>query len=169
MKQSDKDLIISNWNDGQPISAIIKLLPYDKVTSRALIQELLDSGEILWENKKGYSRTERILTNAYKNGMTNVYELADTYNYSPKTVSIVLRKSGVKSGRPEHNYRRRRSKHYELLSDITKKCIELLKENKGCAEIAQELGCSRQNVHIIKKRYFPEKVVSQVHNKNKGE
>lgn len=157
MTENDKNLIVSLWENGEPISHIIKMLPYSTETARQMIVDLRKNNVLKLENRSNRAGGWRIVK-MYNDGITNPYEIAEKLNYSINTVQIVLSKAKLGRERPKHNYKKTRTLTYDELCDNSRKIIDLLKIGKDCTEIARMLGCTRQNVFIIKKKFFPERV-----------
>ncbi len=168
MKENDREFIIKMWESGEPISQIIRMLPYPAEIARQYIVDMRKAGVLLLERRSNRAGGWRII-NMYKEGITNPYEIAEKLNYSMHTVNDVLSKAKLNRKRPKHNYKKTRIKTYGELSDNTQRIIDLLQEGKDCLEVANIVGCSRQNVFQVKKRLFPDRVRKSPRKSDKGE
>lgn len=157
MTENDKNLIITLWENGEPISHIIKMLPYPTETARQMVVDLRKNGVLELDRRSNRAGGWRILQ-MYKEGTTNPYEIAEKLNYSINTVQLILSSAKLGRKRPEHNYKKTRMLTYDELCDNSKRIVDLLREGKDCTEIARIVGCSKQNVFLVKKRFFPKNV-----------
>lgn len=139
MTENDKAYIIKLWNAKVPIYRIIRMLPYKANTVREMVRELKKDGTL---QPRDRTSTEAIV-NAYKSGMTNPHEIAETYGVSINTVYSYLSRSRVKMTRPHHN----RKKDPQSLAIIAE-----IKTGKSNAEIARQFGVTRQWVYELKRR-----------------
>lgn len=154
MTEKDKNLVVTLWQSGEPIERIIRLLPYPICTSRKYINELRNQGVLTNENRIKKKAIDKVMQ-LYNSGVTNPYEIADMTGYSFYTVRSALVKAGLDRKRPEHNYKATPLKPYDKISDNSKIIVDLLEQGKGCSEIARLVGCSRQNVFVLKKKFYP--------------
>ena len=157
MNNKDKELIITLWQSGEPIEKIIRLLPYPIGTSRRYIRELREQGVLTKGNRNKRTAKEKIME-IYNSRTINPYEIAEISGYSFSTVRFVLSHAGLGRERPIHNYKATPSMPYERICENSKQIVDLLERGMGCAEIAKIVGCTRQNVFILKKKFYPEKV-----------
>lgn len=139
MTESDRAQIVKLWEARVPAYRIIMTLPYKTSVARAMIKELKDDGTL----KKRDTTKVDIVANAYRNGMTNTREIAEVYGISLNTVYCYLSRRGIKTGRPEHNYKK---------DEKTLQIVEEIKSGKGFSEIARQFGCTRQWVYLVKNR-----------------
>ena len=163
MTEREKNLVVTLWQSGEAIEKIIRLLPYKEGVSRRYVKELRDNGVLTQENRGKRTAKVKVLE-LYNNGMTNPYEISEESGYSISTVRSVLARLKLNRSRPKHNYKRRERARYDKLCENSKRIVNLLEQGKSCAEVARLLGCTRQNVFITKKRFFPENI-----KKNKGD
>ncbi len=142
MTESDKSLIIRLWNGGVPIAEICKMLPYKALHIKQMVGELRKDGT-LSPRVRGNKR--QLVVDAYNGGMTNPYEIAETYGLTYGTVRHYLFKGGVKRPYPKRQYRPK---------PTTDKTMEILAalETKSQIEVARQFGVSRQYVSALKKR-----------------
>lgn len=137
--------IKKKWEAGVPIGQIVRTMPYKKSTALQYIWKLQRDGVIV---KRARKRGRELVVDAYKNGMHNPYELAETYGYTHKTVQTYL--SDAKLGRPKHENGKLWAKRpYDKRTEEILKCLE---SGMGVSETARRFGVSRQWVFAIKKR-----------------
>ena len=154
MTENEKLLIINLWNSGQPIKSIIQMLPHDELTSKNMINQLKNDGVLTKRKKENKSLTREQLLNAYNNGITNPYKLAEMYNLSYFTVKNHLWKLNLNRTRPSKNYKQRLQIDIEDLSDTTKLIIEELKQGNNASVISQKHNVSRQWVYKVYHKYI---------------
>ena len=157
MTEREKNLVVTLWQSGEPIEKIIRLLPYPIGISRRYIRELREQGVLTKSNRNKITAKEKIIE-IYNNGTINPYDIAEISGYSFYTVRYVLSHAGLCRVRPVHNYKTTSPMPYERICDNSKQIVDLLERGMGCAEIAKIVGCTRQNVFILKKKFYPEKV-----------
>lgn len=142
MTENDKRQIVALWESRVPLEQIYQMLPYTRYEAMKMVKELRDNGTL----KPRQKTTDAIkaLANAWENETQNPYELAEMFGYTPETVKVYLRISGVRKGkRPSHNF-----KHCNKTNEIAKD----LKDGKPMIYIAKKFGVSRQWVHQIKQK-----------------
>jgi DNA (cytosine-5)-methyltransferase 1 len=105
-----------------------------------------DDPKKLEKAKKFFEGKEpRDVVEAYKNGMHNPYEIAETYGYTIATVNNYLK--NAKLGRKrECNWKKREC------DPKTEEILESLANGVSMSETARRFGVTRQWVYIIKKR-----------------
>lgn len=142
MTESDKALIIRLWNGGVPIAEICKMLPYKAMNIKQMVGELRKDGT-LPPRERGNKR--QLVVDAYNGGMTNPYEIAETYGLTYGTVKGYLSQAGLKRPYPKHHYRPKPNgeKTAQILASL---------ETKSQSEVARQFGVSRQWVSALKKR-----------------
>ncbi len=142
MTENDKSLIIRLWNGGVPIAEICKMLPYKAFHIKQMVGELRTDGT-LPPRERGNKR--QLVVDAYNGGMTNPYEIAETYGLTCGTVKLYLWEGGVQRPYPKKHYRPK---------PITDKSMEILDalETQTQSEVARKFGVSRQWVSALKKR-----------------
>ena len=131
------------WEAGVPVKQNVLTMPYKKSTSLQHIWKLQDEGVLPPRARK---RGEDLIVEAYKNGMENPYELAETYGYSPNTVKAWLIRAKLGRTRPSQNWKKKKT------SSQTKKIFQCLESGMGISETARKFGVSRQWVSAVKKR-----------------
>lgn len=142
MTASDKTLIIRLWTGGVPIAEICKMLPYKAMHIKEMVGELRKDGT-LPPRERGNKR--QLVVDAYNGGMTNPYEIAETYGLTYGTVKAYLFRAGLKRPHPKHQYRPKSNgeKTAQILAALA---------NKTQSEVARQFGVSRQWVSALKKR-----------------
>jgi transposase len=131
------------WEAGVPIKQIVLTMPYKQSSSLKYIWGLQRDGVLLPRQRK---RGEDLVVEAYKNGMTNPYEIAEVYGYSADSVRIWLCRANLGRKRPEHNWKKKDT------SAQTKAIIKCLKNGMSVSETAKKFGLTRQRVSAIKIR-----------------
>lgn len=148
MTEQDKNLIISLWNNGETVSNIIKMLPYDENTARNMIKELRDGNILKDRTKRNAKECVKI---AVEQGIMNKYQIAEMYGYDITTIENAIISLRIKRQRPHKNYKKR--KEVEL-SEQTHKIIEDLRAKEQTqGAIAKKYNVSRQYVSWLKKKY----------------
>ena len=147
MNEQDKNLIISLWKNGTPTTTIIKLLPYKQVEIKREIAELRQNGVLNGRSGKTRGKTREKVLQAYKDGITNPYELAEMFRLKPSTISSILVGLGLNRTRPKHNYKKTKK------CEKTETILQEIKEGNVLCEIARKHGVSRQYVHKVKKKW----------------
>lgn len=147
MTESDKSLIIRLWNGGVPVTQIPKMLPYKLCEGKAMVAELRANGTLAPRTRES---KQELVASAYRNGMKNPYEIAETYGLTYTTVRHYLLRSGIKRPYPKKQYRPKGSQ------ERTKQILAALSE-KSQSEVARQFGVSRQYVSALKKRMEWEK------------
>ena len=133
------------WEAGVAIRQIVRTMPYKKSTALQYIWRLQKEGVLSPRPRKN---GRELVVDAYKNGMHNPYEIAETYGYTHKTVTTYL--CDAKLGRPTHeNGKLWVKKPY---NERTKEILKCLENGMGMSETARRFGVSRQWIFAIKKR-----------------
>lgn len=151
MTEQEKNLIIRLWESGEPASAIVRLLPYDTQTAKSMIMELRQNGAIKGRSGKTATRTWEKVLQAYNDGITNPYEIAELLGLKVGTINWILGNSGLNRKRPNHNY-----KPFPI-SEKTKEIIERIKNGETLSQIAKSCGVSRQYVYKVKDNFVVKK------------
>lgn len=145
MTDNDIRLIKNLWESGYTVEQIVRMLPYTGAEARAMIKELRRNGTI-----KMYGKTDAAiekLVNAYRNGMTDPRDLAETFGYTLKTVLQYLKLGKCKHGHPKTQY------NPKPLGEKALEIMRVIKQGKlSMAEIARKYGVSRQYVYQLKER-----------------
>lgn len=150
MTEQDKNLIIRLWESGEPSSSIVRLLPYDTQTAKSMITELRQNGVLKGRSGKTATKTWEKVLQAYNDGITSPYDLAEMFGLKVSTVNWILGNSKLDRKRPKHNY-----KQYPLC-EKTQQIITEIQSGKPLYEIAKAHGTSRQYVHKVKNKYVKE-------------
>lgn len=136
MTAEQKDEITAYYSKGYSIYDISILLP----VSYAEIAEVVKSCDKA-ERQKVSRGKQALIEQAVKDGCTDVKELCQRFNVSPRTV---YRYAKVGRRKPYNNAE---SKSRAILADLQKGGATM-------AEIARKHGVSRQAVFKVKKNYF---------------
>lgn len=152
MTEQDKNLIVRLWESGEPSTAIVRLLPYDTQTAKSMIMELRQNGVLKGRSGKTATKTWGKVLQAYNDGITSPYDLAEMFGLKVNTVNWILGNSKLDRKRPKHNY-----KQYPLC-EKTQQIITEIQSGKPLHEIAKAHGTSRQYVHKIKNKYVKEQL-----------
>lgn len=131
------------WEAGVPVKQIVLTMPYKKSTSLRYVWGLQRDGVLPPRQRK---RGEELAVEAYKNGMTNPYEIAELYSYSAESVRVWLCRANLCRKRPERNWKKKDK------SAKTKAIIKCLESGMGVSETARKFGVSRQWVSTVKIR-----------------
>ena len=144
MTEQEKKTVKQMWEMNEPISQIVKMLPYKKNVAKQLIFKMRADGEIL---PRGRRKGVELVRQAYESGMTDIAEICETYQLKRSSVLEYLWRSGIKIGR-KHQKRVLRP-----FSEQSAEIINLLEKGEKQSEIARKFGISRQRVSDIKKRH----------------
>ena len=142
MTEVQKKKIVTLWLEGMSIQQIGQMLPVKGIEYRATVKEMKENGEFPTERKS----TQEKIKEAFDNGMTNPYEIAETYGLSVNYVRNAKVFLKLNNKRPSHNYKPR--KKDEKTGQIK---AEITLGKKSLSEIARDYGISRQRVHQLKK------------------
>ncbi len=151
MTEQDKILIQKLWVSKQPISCIIRMLPYPESEARKMVKALRDDGTLTDEVRKKNGATE--ILRLYNSGITSPYDIAEKSGYTYNTVKAILHRQKVSRKRPLHNYKSRTPTDITTLNAKTQEIISALKNGESCSIIAKKHNVSRQYVSKIKKKY----------------
>lgn len=144
MTELDINLIKRYWNTHYTIDEIVQMLPYPKTVARTMIKALRRDGTLPRRSLKE-KRIEQLIA-AYNSGVTNMYDLAEMFDISPKTAGVYLYEGGIKRDRHiEHRGYPHKDKYYEIVS-------ALRESDESISALARRFGVSRQYVHQIKER-----------------
>ena len=148
MTEQEIRSIKNQWEVGVSISKIVKTMPYQRATAFRKIWELQEKGVLPPRERK---RGRELVIDAYKSGMKNPYEIAETYGYAINSVRNWLSNAGLNRDRPKKNWKKTdcNQNHY---SDRTKEILEHLRGGMGVNRVARVFGVSKQWVSAIKKR-----------------
>lgn len=151
--EEHKSKIKALWNAGYSINEICRAVPWkDGVTTR-VIKEMRESGELERRGgKKEFTRGK--ILGLYHSGVTNPYEIAESFGISVATVRGVLAEAKLNRSRPKHNYKPTKPQAEETLCKNTRSIIEALRSGLTPRQVARELDMSTQWVYVIKKKYI---------------
>lgn len=144
MTEQEKKTVKQMWEMNEPISQIVKMLPYKKTAAKQLILKMRTDGEI---SQRGRRNGVELVRQAYESGMTDVAEICETYQLKRSSVLEYLRRNGIHIGKKHAKGVLRQFS--EQSTDI----IILLENGEKQSEIARKFGISRQRVFDIKKRH----------------
>ena len=147
MTEQEKNLIIRLWGSGEPITSIVRLLPYKKTVARAMVMELRQNGVLQGRSGKSKAKTCGKVLQAYNDGITNPYEISNMLSLKVSTVKRILIELQLKRQRPKHNYKAKK------LCDKTKEIIEEIESGKPLSEIAKSHGFSKQYVYSVRNKF----------------
>lgn len=151
MTEQDKNLIQKLWVGKQPISCIIRMLPYPEGEARKMVKALRDDGTLTDEVRKKNGTAE--ILRLYNSGITSPYDIVEKSGYALNTVKAILQRQKIHRKRPLHNYKSRTPTDITTLNAKTQEIITALKNGEGCAAIAKKHDVSRQYVSKVKKKY----------------
>lgn len=149
MTNEDRDLIVKLWDSGLPATSIINLLPYKKVEIKQEIANLRLQGVLKGRSGKTQQKTYAKMLQAFNDGITSPYEIADMLGLEVNTVSKALWEMGCKRKRPKHNYNKKK-----LCDKTAQILLEIERGDKPLTEIAKKYGVSKQRVHALKKKHL---------------
>lgn len=152
MTESEIKLVERLWASGKGVGEIARLLPYKEYISIREIRELKRNGVLKGRSGKSQANTQAKVLQAYNDGITSPYDLAEMFGLKVSTVNWILGNSKLDRKRPKHNY-----KQYPLC-EKTQQIITEIQSGKPLHEIAKAHGTSRQYVHKIKNKYVKEKL-----------
>ena len=145
MTERDRQLIKGMWESRMTLEQIMSLMPHPRRVTEREIKKMRAEG--ILPKRSRHEMIIATLRQEYEIGNTNIYALASKYDLRPNTVTRYLNCSGVKSGRPPHNYKETplNEKAQQIMADIRQ-------DDLSGAEIARKHGVSRQYVLQLKKR-----------------
>lgn len=143
MTENDISLIKKQWEIGVPIKQIVRNMPCSKGDAMKHLLKLQRDGVLPKRERKSGSV---IVVAAYKSGMHNPYEIAETYGYKVGTVRNWLTKAKLSRGRPKHNWKEKPQ------SEKTKKILQCIENGMRSCDIAREFGVTKQWVSYLKTR-----------------
>lgn len=149
MTEQDKKTLIKLWNDRVSATKIAQLLPYPLPTIRHTIDIYKRYG-ILVESNRIDKKEDRVLQ-AYKNGMTDIEELADSYEIGVPYVRAILTRNGIRFPRKK-GYTKKPCK----IRAEKQAMIDELKSGKSQVEVARQFGHTRQYISQIYRQYVKE-------------
>lgn len=150
MTESEIKLVERLWASGKGVGEIARLLPYKEYIAKKEIAQLKQNGVLKGRSGKTATKTLGKVLEAYNDGITNPYDLAEMFGLKVGSVNTILSNSKLDRKRPKHNY-----KQYPLC-EKTQQIITEIQSGKALHEIAKAHGTSRQYVHKIKNKYVKE-------------
>lgn len=145
MNNEERKLIITLWENGYSVDAIIQHLPYPAYKAREMVRSLRKDGTL--KDRKITEIALSRITTAYNNGTTDPIELSHIFGYSLKTTIQYLKLAGIKRGHPKKHYFPKGvgNKAKQIMHDIQTSNLTL-------SGIAKKHNVSRQYVYQLKKR-----------------
>lgn len=150
MTESETKLVIRLWESGKGIGEIARLLPYKEYIAKKEIAELKRNGVLKGKSGKSQANTQAKVLQAYNDGITNPYEIAETLEIDMRYVNNILCSAKLGRVRPKRNYKQRK------VCENTQAIIEQLKSGKRVREICAEFGVSTQYVYQVKNKFVKE-------------
>lgn len=150
MIESEIKLVEKLWESGKGIGEIARLLPYKEYIARREIAELKKNGVLKGKSGKSQANTQAKVLQAYNDGITSPYEIAEMFNMDIRYVNIILSNAKLGRTRPKRNYKQRK------VCENTQAIIDRLKNGKRVREICAEFGVSTQYVYQVKDKFVKE-------------
>lgn len=123
-----------------PMEQIYQMLPCKIADAKRYVANLRKDGTLKPRCKKEHSMS--MVANAYNNGITNVDELAEMFNFTKGTIIEYLNKQGIHRERP--------TSYITVTSERTSQIIKDIKEAKYTqTQLAKKYGVSRQYIHYL--------------------
>lgn len=150
MTESEIKLVERLWASGKGVGEIARLLPYKEYIAIREIRELKRNGVLKGRSGKSRANTQARVLQAYNDGITIPYEIADMLDMDYRYVNTILSNAKLGRARPKRNYKQRK------LCENTQAIIEQLKSGKRVREICAEFGVSTQYVYEVKNKFVKE-------------
>lgn len=150
MTESEIKLVERLWSSGKGVGEIARLLPYKEYIAKREIAELKRNGVLKGRSGKSQANTQERVLQAYNDGITSPYEIAELCGVGVGYVYNVLSRAKVKIQRPKRNYKQRK------LCENTQAIITALQSGKTAREICTEFGVSTQYVYQVKNKFVKE-------------
>ena len=150
MTESEIKLVERLWANGKGVGEIARLLPYKEYIAKREIRELKRNGVLKGKSGKSQANTQARVLQAYNDGITNPYEIAELCGVGVGYIRNVLSQATVKIQRPKRNYKQRK------LCENTQAIIDRLKSGKKVREICDDFGVSTQYVYQVKNKFVKE-------------
>jgi transposase len=141
------------WDGGYSINEICRALPCREGTTKRIIKGMKESGELEERAGKKEFTTEKVLA-LYHSGVTNPYEIANSYGISVGTVKRVLVEAKLSRKRPEHNYKTTKPRAEGTLCENTRGIISDLRSGLTPRQVAKKRDMSTQWVYVVKTKYI---------------
>ena len=150
MTESEIKLVERLWASGKGVGEIARLLPYKEYIAKREISELKKKGVLKGKSGKSQAITQARVLQAYNDGITSPYEIAESCGVCVGYVYNVLSQAKVKIQRPKRNYKQRK------LCENTQAIITALRNGKRVRKICTEFGVSTQYVYEVKNKFVKE-------------
>lgn len=150
MTESEIKLVERLWASGKGIGEIARLLPYKEYIARQEIRELKRNGVLKGRSGKSRANTQARVLQAYNDGITNPYEIAELCGCCYGYVNTILSNAKLGRGKPKRNYKQRK------VCENTQAIITALRSGKRVREICAEFGVSTQYVYEVKNKFVKE-------------
>ena len=150
MTESETKLVERLWASGKGIGEIARLLPYKEYIAKREIQELKRNGVLKGKSGKSQANTQARVLQAYNDGITSPYEIAEMLDMDYRYVNIILSSAKLGRERPKRNYKQRK------VCENTQAIITALRNGERVREICAEFGVSTQYVYQVKDKFVKE-------------
>lgn len=150
MTESEIKLVERLWASGKGVGEIARLLPYKEYIAKREIAELKRNGVLKGKSGKSQANTQAKVLQAYNDGITSRYEIAEMVGVKPEYVNMILSNAKLGRKRPTRNYKQRE------VCENTQAIITALRNGKRVREICAEFGVSTQYVYQVKTKFVKE-------------
>lgn len=150
MIESEIKLVERLWASGKTIGEIARLLPYKEYIAKREIAELKKKGVLQGKSGKSVENTKARVLQAYHDGITNPYEIAEMFEMDFHYVNTILGSAKLGRVRPKQNYKQRK------VCENTQTIVEALRNGKTVRQISTEFGVSTQYVYQVKDKFVKE-------------
>lgn len=147
MTENEIKLVKELWENGKGAAEIARLLPYKEYIAKREIAELKKKGVLKGRSGKSQANTHAKVLQAFNDGITSPYELAELCGVCVRYVYSILSQAKIKIQRPKHNYKQRKP------GKNTQAIIVALQSGKRIREISTEFGVSTQYVHEVNNKF----------------
>jgi DNA-binding CsgD family transcriptional regulator len=152
LTESEIKLVERLWASGKGVGEIARLLPYKEYIAIRKIRELKRNGVLKGRSGKSQANTQAKVLQAYNDGITSPYEIAEMLDMDYRYVNTILSNAKLGRERPKRNYKQRK------LCKNTQAIIDRLKSGKRVREICAEFGVSTQYVYQVKNKFVKEQL-----------
>ena len=142
MTEREKQDLKTMWEQGVPISQIVRLFPYKEYLVRGEIKSLKKSGFL--PARDAFVAVSEGVTSQYIDGM-DARQIANDHGCSVRKIYYILEKNGVNRKKTQNFVKGKCAEKTEAIK-------EAIKCKKSLSEIARDFGVSRQYVHQIKQK-----------------
>jgi transposase len=150
MTESEIKLVERLWASGKGVGEIARLLPYKEYIAKQEIRELKRNGVLKGKSGKSQANTQAKVLQAYNDGITSPYDLAEMFGVCYGYVNNILSSAISGRQRPKRNYKQRK------VCENTQAIITALRSGKRVREICNEFGVSTQYVYQVKDKFVKE-------------